>query len=187
MSDIIIFGPPGSGKGTQAKLITTHRHVSTGDLFRRAVAEDTLIGRIVAPMFATGRLFPDELTLRLVEEEIARGDDIVWDGFPRTLRQAQALDEMLGKHGRSIGKVIHLDVSESVLLDRVLARFEVEQREDDNAETFRERLKAYYKQTMPVLDHYGLRTIGVDGSKAVEAIAARIAEIAAGEASKRHG
>lgn len=171
--DVVLFGAPGCGKGTQASRLTSFRHISTGDLFRAARANKTPIGLEIEGMLGTGQLVPTEITLRLVEEVID-GNPVVWDGFPRTVEQAVALDRMLTERGRTIGPVINLAVPEDVLLERVKDRFITSQRPDDDPEVFAVRIVTYHSQTEPVLAYYGERVITLDGTEAVEALSARI-------------
>lgn len=174
MPDIILFGPPGCGKGTQGKRLTSYRHVSTGDLFRTALAAQDDIGRRIDGLLGTGQLIPDEITLELVERECFGAQCIVWDGFPRTVVQARALDNLSEKYRRRIGHIFNLEVPEEMLLERVLGRYETSKRADDNPETFKVRLEAYHRQTKPVLDYYSGRVITLDGTDKPDVIEANI-------------
>jgi adenylate kinase len=180
--NLILFGPPGSGKGTQAKLLVEKRgmiQLSTGDMLRAAIAEGTPLGHRVAPIMASGALVTDEIVIALIEErmpECERTGGAVFDGFPRTVAQAQALDAMLAARGKPIAKVIRLVVDEAALLARIAVRFAESGRPDDNPESFAVRLDAYNTQTAPLLPYY--RTQGkiaeVDGMAPIAEVEAAI-------------
>lgn len=156
----IIFGPPGSGKGTQAAKIEDAfhlQHLSTGDILRHEVAAGTPVGKEAARIMAAGDLVPDGLIVDIVRRrlpEAETGAGVLLDGFPRTLRQAQALDRMLADEGHRVDFVVALDVPEHELVDRILRRAEVEGRADDTREAIAERMHEYHKLTEAVLDHY---------------------------------
>jgi adenylate kinase len=156
----IIFGPPGSGKGTQAARIEAESHLahlSTGDILRSEVARGTETGKEVARIMAAGDLVPDGVIIRIVQgilRDPDRSSDVLLDGFPRTLEQARALDQMLAQEGHRVDFVIALDVPEDVLVDRILHRAAVEGRTDDTREAIAERMHEYHKLTEAVLDHY---------------------------------
>ena len=164
----IVFGPPGSGKGTQAARIEREfglKHLSTGDILRHEVAAGTPIGMEAGRIMAAGDLVPDELIVDIVRSrlpEAEAGEGVLLDGFPRTLRQAQALDAMLFDEGHSVDLVVALDVPEDVLVDRLLHRAQVEARADDTREAISERMHEYHKLTEAVLDHYGRRSVRVE-------------------------
>ncbi len=169
----IFLGPPGAGKGTQAKLLAEHLripHVSTGELLRKAVAEGTELGAKARGYMEKGELVPDPLLLGLVREALegpaARG--AILDGYPRNLRQAEALTELLHGMGLELGGVIELEVSEQVLVDRIAARARAEDRADDGAATVRNRLRVYEEQTSPLVAYYrergALRPVAGEGS-----------------------
>jgi adenylate kinase len=179
----IIFGPPGSGKGTQAARIETEfrlTHLSTGDILRSEVARGTEIGKEVARVMAAGDLVPDDLIIRIVQRILRDPDgsaDVLIDGFPRTLQQAMALDRMLAEEGHRVDFVIALEVPESALVDRILHRAAVEGRADDTREAIAERMHEYHKLTAAVLDHYrkrGVRVEVVDGVGNVDEVFERI-------------
>jgi adenylate kinase len=179
----IIFGPPGSGKGTQAAKIEDEfrlTHLSTGDILRSEVARGTEIGKEVARSMAAGDLVPDDLIIRIVQRILRDPDgssDVLLDGFPRTLEQARALDQMLAQEGHRVDFVIALEVPESELVDRILHRAAVEGRADDTREAIAERMHEYHKLTTAVLDHYRkqrVRVEVVDGVGDVDEIFARI-------------
>jgi adenylate kinase len=177
MTDIILFGAPGCGKGTQAKRLKGYRHISTGDMMRAAVAANTDIGKRIDGLLGTGLLIPDEITLELVESVCTDAQPIAWDGFPRTVPQARALDVMNEKMGRSISHIFNLVVPPDVLLERVLGRYEVSKRPDDNPDSFKVRLATYLEKTKPVLDYYAGRVITIEGTQKPEEIASYIANM----------
>lgn len=179
MSDIVLFGPPGCGKGTQAKRLRGYRHVSTGDLFRSAVAGRTELGKQVEDILGDGNLIPDEITLKLVEGVYEGSQYVVWDGFPRTVVQAEALDRMLFRTPRRIGYVVNLVVPDNVLLERIIGRFKTSGRDDDNPETFGVRLATYERVSKPVLTYYEGRVVTIDGCQSPDAIAKELAALIA--------
>jgi adenylate kinase len=179
----IIFGPPGSGKGTQAARIEDEfrlTHLSTGDILRSEVARDTEIGKEVARVMAAGDLVPDGLIIRIVQAILRDPDvssDVLLDGFPRTLEQGRALDQMLAQEGHRMDFVIALDVPESELVDRILHRAAIEGRADDTREAIAERMHEYHKLTAAVLDHYREQEVPVevvDGTGDVDDVFGRI-------------
>lgn len=181
----ILLGPPGAGKGTQAKMLAEHlgaEHVSTGDLLRRAVAEGTALGRKARSSMEAGELVPDELILGMVRERLRQGSGGGWilDGYPRNRAQAESLAAMLGETDESIGCVVDLEVPEDELVRRIAGRAADEGRADDTEETVRNRLRVYREQTQPLIDYYGgqglLRT--VDGVGGIPEIAARVQAVA---------
>ena len=179
----MIFGPPGSGKGTQAARIEDEfhlTHLSTGDILRSEVARGTDIGKEVARIMAAGDLVPDEVIIRIVRGILRDPDvssDVLLDGFPRTLEQARALDQMLAQESDRVDFVIALDAPESELVVRILHRAAVEGRADDTREAIAERMHEYHKLTAAVLDHYrtqGVRVEVVDGVGDVDEVFERI-------------
>jgi adenylate kinase len=175
VADIILFGPPGCGKGTQAQRLTRYDHVSTGEVFRQAVAIRSELGKRIEGILGLGTLIPDDITLKVVEEQcMMKLRSIVWDGFPRTVPQAKAFDHMCERYGRKVGQIINLKVPENLLFERVLSRFERSGRPDDNPETFEVRLKTYHTQSVPVLEYYSGRVITLDGTDSPNDIADQI-------------
>jgi adenylate kinase len=179
----IIFGPPGSGKGTQAARIESEfqlKHLSTGDILRSEVAKGTPVGKEVGRIMAAGDLVPDELIVDMVRSrlpEAEAGAGVLLDGFPRTLRQAQALDAMLADEGHPVDFVLALDVPENDLIDRLLHRAELEGRSDDNRQAITERMHEYHKLTEAVLDHYrrqGVPVAKADGTGSPDEVFERI-------------
>jgi len=181
----IFLGAPGAGKGTQADRLAEHlglRHVSTGDLLRRAVADGTPLGRKAESYMKAGELVPDALILGLVREVLTGPGDggCILDGYPRNAAQAASLDGMLEDIGQEIAGVINLNVSEETLVRRIAGRAREEGRADDDSEaTVRNRLRVYEEQTAPLVDYYrgrgGLREVEGEGS--IDEIQARIREV----------
>jgi adenylate kinase len=180
----ILFGPPGSGKGTQAAYITKRyglQHVSTGEMLRDEADKGSELGNEVAPIMAEGNLVPDDLIVRVIESRLKDADTqrgVLLDGFPRTVPQAKALDEMLRRSGRKVDLVLFLDVPEDKLIERLLGRAKTEGREDDNLETIQNRIEIYHRDTEPVLDHYrdqpGTAIEVVDGDAPILDVARRV-------------
>ena len=179
----IIFGPPGSGKGTQAARIEKEfrlKHLSTGEILRAEVASGSPIGKEAGRIMAAGDLVPDELIVDIVRgrlPEAETGAGVLLDGFPRTVRQAQALDAMLADEGHTLDFVIALDVPEAELVERLLHRARVEGRADDTRQAIAERMHEYHKLTESVLDHYsrqGVPVKRVDGLGSPEEVFGRI-------------
>ncbi|HEX6983061.1 MAG TPA: adenylate kinase [Balneolaceae bacterium] len=155
---IIIFGPPGAGKGTQAKLISEEYHIphlSTGEIFRSAIKNKTPLGKEVTSILDAGDLVPDKTVVALVEEELKSSKyttGYVLDGFPRTVPQARAFDEILATKSKRLNALLQLHVPDDELITRILNRDEG--RSDDTPEKVKNRLEVYYNETQPVLDHY---------------------------------
>ncbi len=178
----LIFGPPGSGKGTQAAHVEREfklSHLSTGDILRAEVARGSDIGKEAERIMRAGDLVPDDLIIRIVQSILRDpnvSSDVLLDGFPRTLEQAKALDEMLAQEGHKVDFVIAFKVPEDVLIERLLHRAEVEGRPDDTREAIRERMHEYRNLTEMVLDHYrkGVKVHEIDGVGEIEEIFERI-------------
>ncbi|HEU4464168.1 MAG TPA: adenylate kinase [Gemmatimonadota bacterium] len=157
--NLLLLGPQGSGKGTQAKRIAADweiPHVSTGDMFR-ALDDSTELGRKVAAIMARGELVPDAITIRMIRDRLAEPDaapGFVLDGFPRNLAQAEALDEMLAGIGRGLDAILFFDLPDDVAYERMQGRALEEGRADDTPEAMRTRLAIYHEQTEPVVEHY---------------------------------
>lgn len=161
MTRLILFGPPGAGKGTQAVCLVQSfhiPHISTGDLFRAAISGQTPLGLKVKSYLDQGQLVPDQVVIDMVQERLTQADtDAGWllDGFPRTIPQAQALDKLLQEMHQTCDRVINLQVPESVLITRMLSRG----RQDDTAAVIQDRLQVYHRQTAPILEFYRDRTV----------------------------
>ncbi|MDE5796930.1 MAG: adenylate kinase [Muribaculaceae bacterium] len=161
MLNLVLFGGPGSGKGTQsAKLIDKYGlyHISTGEVLRDHIARDTELGRMANSYISKGNLIPDDLMIQLLddvlEKEAKDKNGVIFDGFPRTLPQAKALEELLKKRGTKLHAVVGLEVDDDELMKRMLSRGAATGRADDNPETIRKRLDVYHNQTMPLREHY---------------------------------
>ena len=185
--NLVLFGPPGAGKGTQSKILTENRgmpQLSTGDMLRVAIEAGTPLGLSVKATIANGELVSDETVIGIIAEgydQPACKDGAVFDGFPRTILQAEALDRMLVERGKKIDLVLELMVDEAVLLSRVEARIKAGGvlRSDDTPETLAHRLEVYYKKTAPLLDFYrGQGKLkSVDGMAPVETVTAQVAAV----------
>ncbi|MDH4102505.1 MAG: adenylate kinase [Thermoleophilia bacterium] len=176
---ILILGPQGSGKGTQAKGIAALHatpHIATGDILREAVSRGTDLGRRVQPILVRGDLVPDELMVDLIRERLADEEGFVLDGFPRTVPQAEALDAMLEEIGKPLDAVILLQVSDEVATSRLHARAAAEGRADDSPDGIQNRLRLYHELTEPVVDRYRAEgtLIVVDGDRAIRDVSASI-------------
>ena len=158
--NLVLFGPPAAGKGTQAKRLVTSRgmvQLSTGDMLRAAIAAKSELGRKVEDIISKGGLVSDEIVVALIEERLPEAEaagGAIYDGFPRTLPQARALDAMLAERGKAIDHVLRLKVDDQLIIERVAKRFSESARPDDNPESFKVRLAAYNSQTAPLLDYY---------------------------------
>ncbi len=162
MTNIVIFGAPGSGKGTQSeRLIDQYglHHISTGDVLRSHMARGTELGKIAESFISQGQLIPDELMINILADVLdsnpaATQKGVIFDGFPRTIPQAKALKELLAKRGTEVHAVIGLDVDDEELVDRLIKRGQMSGRSDDNLETINKRLTVYHSQTSPLRDYY---------------------------------
>ena len=175
MTRIVLLGPPGAGKGTQAVILAEKLgipHMSTGDLFRANIGEGTALGKEAQSYMDAGKLVPTDVTARMVkarlEEEDAQAGFLL-DGFPRTVEQAEILEGFLTEFGTTLDGVVNFQVSEDVVVERMLARG----RADDNEETIRTRLQVYRDETAPLIDHYGEQIIPIQAEGTVEEISAR--------------
>ena len=179
---MIILGPPGAGKGTQAARIAERLHIpaiSTGDIFRTNIKEQTELGRKVEAILASGAYVPDEVTNEIVEDRLSWPDateGFLLDGYPRTAGQVEALEGMLSRRGHALDAVLELTVDEDAVVERLLKRAEIEGRADDTEEVIRERQAIYRRETAPLAEHYadaGL-LVQVDGMGEVDEVTDRI-------------
>ena len=185
--NLVLFGPPGAGKGTQSKILTETRglpQLSTGDMLRAAIAAGTPLGLASKALMDKGALVPDETVIGIIAERYDQPDcaqGAVFDGFPRTIAQAEALDAMLAKRGRKIDLVLELKVDDKALLARVESRIAAggPLRADDNPETLKKRLDVYYQSTAPVLGYYRAqgKVKSLDGMAAIPTVTREIASI----------
>lgn len=213
--NLILLGPPGAGKGTQAQVLKD-RHglvqLSTGDMLRATAASGSELGKKLKAIMASGALVPDEIMIDMIADRIAQPDSangFILDGFPRTTRQAEALDKMLAEKGMGLDAVIELKVDDAALVDRISGRFSCGscgagyhddhkkprtpgacdicggttfvRREDDKAETVKARLDAYHRQTAPLLPYYKARNVlkSVDGMAPIEDVTGQIEKVLA--------
>jgi len=180
--NLILFGPPAAGKGTQAKRLVEQRgmvQLSTGDMLREAIASGSELGRQCKEIMAQGGLIADDIVIALIEARLKEAEDAggaIFDGFPRTIAQAEALDAMLAKMGKQIDRVVRLKVDDAALTDRISKRFAQQGRPDDNPESFKVRLDAYNRNTAPLLPYYGDKGLltEVDGMGSIETVATAI-------------
>ncbi|MCS6998476.1 MAG: adenylate kinase [Aquificaceae bacterium] len=206
---VVFLGPPGSGKGTQAKGLSRQLglvHISTGDLLREAVRKGTELGKRAREYMERGELVPDSLMIALIEEVMPQEGGFILDGFPRTVMQALALEEMLKKHGKELDKVVLFELPEGVVVDRLSGRLTCQgcgavyhvkynppkeegicdlcgsklvQREDDKEEVVRRRYKVYKEQTQPLVEFYRGRNIltSLDAGQSLEEVSRRLLEV----------
>jgi adenylate kinase len=190
MTNIILLGPPGAGKGTQAIRLVDERamvQLSTGDMLREAKTSGTEMGRKVADVMEQGGLVTDEIVIGLIEEKLEKGapGGFIFDGFPRTLKQADALADLLAKRGLTLDAVIELVVDDKALVGRIVKRAEEARaagqpvRKDDTPEVFAVRLQEYYKNTAPLIGYYWAKKslVQIDGMAAMDQVATSIAKV----------
>lgn len=179
MFNIVVFGAPGSGKGTQSeKLIDRYgiHHISTGELLREHIKNQTELGKIAETYISKGHLIPDELMIQILADVLdtnpAAAEGVIFDGFPRTIRQAEELDRMLQNRGAKVDAVVGLDVDDAELMERMLQRGRQTGRADDTPETIANRLKVYHSQTKPLRAYYTERGNyhNIPGSGSIDAI-----------------
>jgi adenylate kinase len=182
VANILLLGPQGAGKGTQGKLIASEHgipHVATGDMLRAAMADGSELGRQVRPIYDSGGLVPDDLMIALIRERLGEEDareGFVLDGFPRTMAQAGALEEMLREIGRDLDVVFEFQVPDEVGRERMLKRAAEEGRTDDTPEAIDERLRLYHEETKPLIEYYRSRgnLVGIHGDRPVNEVFSEI-------------
>lgn len=183
--NIVLFGGPGSGKGTQSeKLIEKYglHHISTGELLRDHIKRETELGKIAKQYIDEGQLIPDDLMIQILddvlESEAKDKPGVIFDGFPRTIAQAEALNDLLKKRDKELHAVVGLEVPDDELVKRMISRGKQTGRADDNEETIKKRLDVYHKQTSPLRDHYKKQQkyVAIDGNKKIEHIFDNIVE-----------
>ena len=179
MYNLVVFGAPGSGKGTQsARLIDEYGlyHISTGELLRDHIARDTALGKVANEYISKGHLIPDKLMVDILEHTLDSNPEtaggVIFDGFPRTIEQADALNEMLERRGAAVDAAVGLEVEDKELIERLLKRGQESGRSDDNIDTINERLKVYNNQTAPLREYYIRqgKYHGVKGSGSIDDI-----------------
>jgi adenylate kinase len=182
VANILLLGPQGAGKGTQGRLIASEYaipHVATGDMLRAAMADGSELGQQVRPIYDSGRLVPDNLMIALIRERLS-GEDaregFVLDGFPRTMAQADALEETLREIGRDLDVVFEFQIADEVGRERMLKRAAEEGRTDDTPEAIDERLRLYHEETKPLIEYYRTRgnLVGVHGDRPVNQVFSEI-------------
>ena len=179
---IVFIGPPGAGKGTQCKRLVEYLGIpqlSTGEMLRAVQRQDTALARWVARHLDAGELAPDHLVMRIVAQRLSSPDceaGCLFDGFPRTIVQAQLLDEYFSRSSRKLDLVLELHVVQEQLIERLLKRAQLEDRSDDNQETIRARLRVFETQTAPLLDYYRKRNllVSIDGMQTPDEVSADI-------------
>jgi adenylate kinase len=182
--NVLLLGPQGSGKGTQAKRIAAEYgipHIATGDMLRAAIGAGSDLGRRVQTIVESGRLVPDDLMIDLIRDRLAEPDaqeGFVLDGFPRTLAQAEALDELLAEIGRSLSIVFGFQLDDATGMQRMLRRAEIEGRTDDTPEVIAQRLELYHRETEPLIEHYRMQgnLVGIHAERTVDEVFAEIQE-----------
>ena len=179
---LVLLGGPGAGKGSQAAILKEHYgivHISTGEVLREARAAGTELGKKAGEYMDAGKLLPDDIILGIVKDKLAMpemGKGFLFDGFPRTIPQAEGLEKMLGELGKSLDAVVSIEVPDAIVVDRLLKRAEIEGRADDNRATIENRLKVYYDQTAPLKAFYEERGLlkSVDGVGTIDDVFDRV-------------
>lgn len=181
---LVVFGPPGAGKGTQSdKIIEQYgfAHISTGDVFRVNMKEGTELGKLAKKYIDEGQLVPDEVTINMLKDQVAKYPEakgIILDGFPRTVAQAEALDSILGEDDQQVNLVLKLEVTEEEVRSRIEERRKTSGRADDEAETVERRINEYFKKTVQVLPYYQAqgKVVAVNGIGDIDTIYAQVSE-----------
>ncbi len=185
MLNIVIFGPPGSGKGTQSEnLIKTYNlaHISTGDLLRKEISTNTQLGYLAKQHIDKGELVPDEVIIGMIDSFLERMDNgtkgVIFDGFPRTVDQAKALEDILKSYKTNVSVMLNLEVPEDELVTRLIERGKTSGRSDDNLETIKKRIEVYNTQTKPVMNFYKKegKLANINGVGSIDDIFGRISE-----------
>ena len=182
---LIFLGPPGAGKGTQAKFIADFchiPHISTGEILRKAKAAGTNLGKKAQSYMDKGELVPDELIFDLIRERLGEDDTKsgwILDGFPRNVNQASFLDKLLGEINQNYDHVLNIDVPDTIVVDRILGRAKIEGRVDDTEEVISNRLQVYRDQTAPLIDYYTERSklVSIDGDRSLEEVTNSLKQI----------
>ena len=183
--NLLLLGPQGSGKGTQATRTSAEYgipHIATGDILRAEIARESELGLKVKPIYDAGKLVPDELMIAIIRDRLSRGDTLpgfILDGFPRTMAQAQALDDMLAEIGRELTIVMELQVDDEVARERILRRVPEEGRSDDTPEAIDRRLALYYEKTAPLVAYYRAqgKLVGIHGERPVDEVFTEIEQV----------
>ena len=182
MKNIVIFGAPGAGKGTQSDFIVEKfglTHISTGDLLRKEISNQTELGIRIKSIMDAGQLVSDDIVIEMIDNAIALDTKgILFDGFPRNVAQAEVLDQLLAKHGRTLSCMFRLDVPRDELIHRMLERAKVSGRSDDNEETIKKRLVEYENKTLPVAAYYEKqkKEVKINGLGDIKRISSDIAQ-----------